>query len=192
MPDFIQYTDEFLMRILNVGFANSLFDSAMPFVTNMQNWILVYVCYLGYLLWKGGANGRLCVAMITLTLLVSDPISSQLIKGAVGRLRPCHSLDWIRVLVDCGPGKSFPSSHAVNNFAVAFVLSYFFKQYKYVFYSIAAFIAYSRVYVGVHYPVDIISGAAIGVLISWILMKLYVLLEKKYFPDLYKNRSYNK
>ena len=192
MPDFIQYIDEYLIQILNVAVANSLFDSVMPFVTDMRNWILVYVCYLGFLLWKGGANGRLCVAVLVVTLLASDPISSQLIKGAVGRLRPCHALDWIRVLVDCGPGKSFPSSHAVNNFAAAFVLSYFFRQYKYVFYSIATIIAYSRVYVGVHYPIDVASGAIIGVIISFIIIKLYTLLEIKYFPDLSRNRSMNK
>ncbi len=189
MPDFIQYIDEYLIQILNVAFANSLFDSVMPFVTNMQNWILVYVFYLGFLLWKGGANGRICVAVLVVTLLVSDPISSQLIKGAVGRLRPCHSLDWIRVLVDCGPGKSFPSSHAVNNFAAAFVLTHFFRQYKYVFYTIATIIAYSRVYVGVHYPIDVLSGAAIGIAIAWCITQLYILLKNKYFPDLSQNRS---
>lgn len=151
----------------------------MPFITTNNHWILVYILVVISLLWKGGKKGKICVLMLFIIITLSDQISSSLIKEAVGRIRPCHVLSDINLLVPCGGGKSFPSSHAVNNFAAALTLSHFYREYKWVFFSIAAFIAFSRVYVGVHYPLDIISGAVLGLLISFCIILLYTRLSNR-------------
>lgn len=151
----------------------------MPFITNHNHWILLYILVIVSLLWKGGKEGRICVLLLFITITLSDQISSSLIKEAVGRIRPCHTLSDINLLVPCGGGKSFPSSHSVNNFAAALTLSFFYRNYKWIFFSIATLIAFSRVYVGVHYPFDVIVGAAIGLIISFGVILIYKSLSKK-------------
>lgn len=91
----------------------------------------------------------------------------------VGRIRPCHTLPDIRLLVPCGGGKSFPSSHAVNNFAFAILLGSFFKEYKFHFIILASLVAFSRVYVGVHYPSDVIFGSILGCIIGFVFVYLH-------------------
>lgn len=139
----------------------------MPFITSNNNWFAVYIIGLSLLAWKGGKKGIIIVIGILLMVIISDQISSHLIKELVGRIRPCSSLQNVRLLVDCGAGKSFPSSHSVNNFAAAMYLGFFFKKYKKIFFVIASLIAFSRVYVGVHFPFDIIGGAIIGSAIAY-------------------------
>ncbi len=104
--------------------------------------------------------------VLVVAVAAADQLSSFVIKPIVGRLRPCHALEGVRLLVDCGSGKSFPSSHAVNMFAVATVLAYAYRRRLWAFYSFAGLIAFSRVYVGVHYPSDVLGGACVGVLVG--------------------------
>ena len=172
--------DKTIFSWLNAGLANPVFDFLMPIITDARYWMPVYVAGLLYLIIKGGVRGRVVAATLIATAIVSDQISSQVLKHLFDRPRPCHSLDELRLLIKCGSGKSFPSSHSVNNFAAATVLMYFFRKYKYVFYSIAAIIAFSRVYVGVHYPLDITAGAAIGILIGWAMVWLSDYVTNKY------------
>jgi undecaprenyl-diphosphatase len=128
------------------------------------------------MLWKGGAKGRKFVVLMILTILISDQLSSSLIKPLVDRTRPCFSLEGVKLLITIGPGKSFPSSHAVNNFAAATVISYFYKEYKAVLFTIAGLVAFSRVYVGVHYPLDVLAGAAIGMIVGYFI----IFIDKKF------------
>ena len=108
-----------------------------------------------------------------LLIFVSDQISSHVIKPFVGRLRPCNEIlikDYVRLLANCSSGFSFPSSHATNHFALAFFLIVLFnKRYKWVFpvlFFWAFAISYSQVYVGVHYPLDILTGGFLGTIIG--------------------------
>lgn len=164
--------DKILFYFVNHSLANPVFDKIMPFITEVDAWILVYLVGFWYLFFKSGKIGKITAIALIITIIVSDQLSSTIIKELVGRIRPCHTLDNVRLLVDCGGGKSFPSSHAVNNFAAAFVVTYFFKKNYFLFYSIAFLMAFSRVYIGVHYPIDIIAGALIGVIIASIISKL--------------------
>ncbi len=154
--------DSTAFRFVNGGLANPVFDVVMPFITDVHNFYIPYALLFILLLWKGKARGRWCALLLALTVLVTDPISSRVIKELVMRVRPCSALDAVRLLVPCGGGKSFPSSHAVNNFAAAVVIGYFYRRAFPWALAVAAVIALSRVYVGVHYPGDIIGGAAIG------------------------------
>ncbi|MBX3042419.1 MAG: phosphatase PAP2 family protein [Candidatus Kapabacteria bacterium] len=167
MPEFIQNIDTAIFYWINNGWSNSLLDKIMPFVTTVDSWILIYLLGFYVLFFKTGKIGKITGITLILTIIISDQISSSVLKEYFGRIRPCHTLPDVNLLVGCGGGKSFPSSHAVNNFASATVTTYFFKKNYMLFYSIAAIVAISRVYVGVHFPLDITAGAIIGTLIGF-------------------------
>ena len=131
-----------------------------------------------WLFMKGGKKGWITASAIAIALFLADHFLIDFLKHEVARLRPCHVLDYVRSLVPCGVGKSFPSAHAANNFAVAAVLAYSYRQYKWVFYTIAFLIAFSRVYVGVHYPSDVIVGSFIGFAIGFIVITLLTKLRR--------------
>jgi undecaprenyl-diphosphatase len=168
--------DEKLFLFLNNALANPFFDKFFPFITEVDHWMLVYIIALSMLLWKGGKKGRLTVLALILTVIITDQFVSSFLKDIIGRLRPCHTLEEVRLLVNCGSGKSFPSAHAANNFAAAFVITRFYKNNKWIFFTIATLMAFSRVYIGVHYPLDILGGAfigsSIGILVSFGINKI--------------------
>ncbi len=173
MIEWLHNLDINLFRLGNEAFANPVFDVVMPFITNVRHWYVVYIISIALLLIYGGRRGRWAVLFAILTIVISDQLSSFVLKPLVGRLRPCHVLDQVRLLVGCGGGYSFPSSHAVNNFAVAlFFGSLYRKAMPYLLF-VASVIAYSRVYVGVHYFSDVIAGAFIGAGIGYIVALLY-------------------
>jgi undecaprenyl-diphosphatase len=177
--EIITNIDTWLFYLLNVGLANPLFDKLMPFVTNAKHWMLVYVFLLGWMLWKGGTRGRIFALVLILAITATDQINSSLLKEWVGRIRPCHIFEDINLLVPCGGGKSFPSSHAANNFTAAIILMAFKPEYKWLYFSIAALMALSRVFVGVHFPLDIIGGALVGLGIGYAFARLGKFLLKK-------------
>jgi undecaprenyl-diphosphatase len=178
--EFILDIDQWLFSLLNGQLINPIFDKILPFITLQKNWNLLYIILTGWLLWKGGKRGRIAIIILAITMIVADQTASHLLKPLVGRLRPCNDLLSVRLLIDCGPGFSFPSSHTVNTFAAAFVLSRFYGESKYIFYTIATLIAYSRVYVGVHYPADILAGAVLGIIIAYIIVLVYEFLSSKF------------
>ncbi|MGB9770414.1 MAG: phosphatase PAP2 family protein [Candidatus Kapaibacteriota bacterium] len=162
-----------IFYFINKTIANPVLDKIFVLLTIQENWYIAYAILIYFMLTKYNWRGRIFLIVLVLTIITSDQLSSHLIKELVGRIRPCHSLSDIRLLVPCGGGKSFPSSHAVNNFAFAIVLGTFFKQYRTHFLTIATLIAISRVYVGVHYPSDVIAGALLGLLIGLIFAYFY-------------------
>ena len=107
---------------------------------------------------KGGKRGRTAALLVVLVIVCSDQLSSFVIKPLVNRPRPCHTVEGVPVvenvhlLVGCGGGKSFPSSHAVNNFAVATLFAFFYKRARVWLFLWAFLVAFSRVAVGVHFP----------------------------------------
>ena len=115
------------------------------------------------------------------TVIVTDLISSTVIKEHVWRLRPSNNPEfssWINILVGYRPqSSSFTSSHAANHFGMAmFIYLTLRKRYgkwPLVFFLWAALIAYSQVYVGVHYPADVIAGGLIGMIIGYLSGKLF-------------------
>jgi undecaprenyl-diphosphatase len=166
MIDTLYSIDVSIFFFINHSLSNPVFDWLMPFLTdlNKQKLVLFLIAvWIGYVLWKGGRTGRVTIGILVLTVIVGDQLNSSVIKDLFGRVRPCRALEGVRMLVDCGGGLSFPSSHAVNNFAGATVLSHFYQKYKGYWFSFAGLVAFSRTYVGVHYPSDIVAGALIGI-----------------------------
>jgi undecaprenyl-diphosphatase len=189
MIDFLQAFDTALFRFLNGTIGNPLFDVAMPVITDLNRhwygWVFFGGAWL-LLMTVGGKAGRIAGLLLIPLLAVSDQISSNVIKKIVMRPRPCHLADGVpivehvRLLVGCGGGYSFPSSHAVNNFAAATLLSHFFPRKKRLLFAAAGLVAFSRVSVGVHYPSDVIGGALLGILIAVLCIFGWMLVASQY------------
>jgi undecaprenyl-diphosphatase len=171
MFDWSYGIDLALFRFCNSSLASAPADAFFPFITDVHHWYPVYVALLAFIMLHWKKSGVMVSVLLLITILISDQFSSSVLKPLIGRIRPCEALEHVRILVGCGGGKSFPSSHAVNNFAAAQVLSSTLLKWKPYVYAIAGVVAFSRIYVGVHYPSDAIGGAMIGLLVGWITVK---------------------
>jgi len=188
MIEFLYSIDVTLFRFINSTLANPVTDKIMPFITDVKNWYLLYIFLWFLILFKGGKyRVGLAIGMILL-VAVSDQLSSTLLKHLFERPRPCKVLENVHLLVGCTDSYSFPSSHAVNNFAAAMFFTYFYKHLKWILFSVASIMALSRIFVGVHYPSDVIGGALIGIAIGYILAITYEFILKK----IYSMRIFNK
>lgn len=176
MIEFLENLDTVLFLLVNVGFANPVTDFIMPIITSDKILRGLYGVTMILLLWKGNARLRWMVLLSAIALAFTDQLSSHWLKPMIERIRPCHLLDDINLLVHCGGGLSMPSSHAANAFGQAALFGFFFRRFRTYLYFLAAVIAVSRVFVGVHYPGDVIVGGALGVLISVILAALFNML----------------
>lgn len=162
----LQAFDATLFRFLNGVAVHPFIDPVMVVITTQDYWYPVLLGgWLALIIW-GGRRGRLAAVMVVVAIALSDQLSSAFLKPLIGRVRPCNALpvDEVRLLVHRSKGLSFPSSHAANSFSMATVIAWRFKRRAWIFLVIAALIAYSRVYVGVHYPVDIVAGTILGIL----------------------------
>jgi undecaprenyl-diphosphatase len=183
--------DRGVFLFLNQTISNPVGDFLWPLITDYDRLPVVRLVLIGLWLWllvRGGVRGRTAAILLIPLLILSDQLSSTLIKEWVQRPRPCHVIDGVPVvpgvhlLVNCGGGKSFPSSHAVNNFAVATLFAFYYPKGKWGFYAWAALVALSRPAVGVHYPSDILGGAIIGILVGALVIWLWTLTQKRFFP----------
>lgn len=165
---------------------NSFFDVIMFWASHRFVWIPLYAL-LFYLVYKHfGKKTWLVVIAVGLTILLSDQISVHAFKNVFLRYRPCHNLliqSQVHLNDGCGGTYGFVSSHAVNTFALAMLLSLFFRNkinyFGILIFSWALFVSYSRIYNGVHYPADVAVGAIIGMGIAVMGFKLYELADKK-------------
>ena len=172
MLEYILHVDTQLFYLINVILQNAIFDWLMPFITNKTHWFPVWGIVIILLIWKGGKEGRIILIFIIPLIFLSDQLSSSVLKSFFARIRPCIALDNINLLVNKSKAFSFPSSHAVNFFALATYFGYFYKKYIWWLLFVAAMVAYSRVYVGVHYPFDVIAGAIIGATCAFFVVYL--------------------
>lgn len=185
LEQLIQF-DQNLFFTINHGLSNSFFDWLMPALRNRFFWTPLYLFIIIFSIRNYGKQGGIMILFLGLTFGCTDFISSSLIKPTVQRLRPCNDPEIksdVKNLIDCGSGYSFPSSHASNHFGLAvFLIVLFFSKWKLILpigLLWAASISFAQVYVGVHYPIDILAGAMLGGMIGFIMGK--ILLASKTF-----------
>ena len=161
-----------------------------PFWRHKLFWIPLYVFLFAWIYRRHGLGTALQTLIISLAVVgVSDFVSAQVLKPVFQRLRPCH-VDWliqhIHVLVPCGAGYSFPSAHATNHMALAYVLSHYVPRWaSFLLYLWAISIGIMQVYVGVHFFSDIIVGFILGLLIAFVMFRIM-----RYLINLYLNTHY--
>lgn len=188
--DFITRIDTELFLFLNGLHVNWL-DPVMTFISGTITWVPFYVVLL-YLVIKNYKRQSIFIIIgIILLIVCSDQVSASIFKPVFERPRPCHN-EAIKDLVylpngHCGGAYGFISSHACNVFALAVFITHVLKKHytkiAWLMFIWAAVIAYSRIYMGVHYPGDVIVGAAVGALIGYAISKLYDFAIRKYFHN---------
>lgn len=174
MSRYLNSLDVALLDLFNNIIANPLFDLFFPVITDASNWVVPVIVFYIFLFRKDWRRALSAVALATICIVVTDAVAAQLIKPLVGRIRPSHELgDTVRLLVSKGGKFSFPSNHAANSMAFAVVTSFFYPAVNRWLLTIALLVAFSRVYVGVHYPGDVVSGALVGCLFAYTSLHLY-------------------
>ena len=149
--------------LINTGMQNRLFDIIMPFLTNIDNWrVPMAGVWLGLIIF-GGKKGRIVALLVVVCLACTDQLSSSILKPLFARTRPCKILENVHLLVNCSSAFSFPSSPATNVFAQAALFSYSYRKLTPLVFIFAVLVGFSRVYVGVHFPFDVLFGAILGV-----------------------------
>ncbi|MBI5188445.1 MAG: glycosyltransferase family 39 protein [Nitrospirae bacterium] len=175
--------DTSLFFSINHTLQNNLFDAIMPFITS-RNYLLFFPLFI-YLFFKDRKKAGIALAIAFASLALSD-WSSYILKQIFERPRPCNTLEGVHLLVGCSSSYSMPSNHAANAFAFATPFYILFKErLRYAFIIVALLVGFSRVYVGVHYPSDVLAGALLGVVLAISVIGLY-----KWSSDRFKEKPY--
>lgn len=180
MISWLDGIDKSLFHFINGTLSNPLFDVLMPIITNQNYWVFPILILIFVLILKGGKRGKIAAGILIISVAATDVIAAQIIKPWVGRLRPSHAMvDSINLLVAKGGKYSFVSNHAANMFSAAVVLTYFYSTWKRFLFTMAVIVALSRIYVGVHYPGDVIIGGLFGYGVAWSVISLWILLKMR-------------
>jgi len=171
--------DQSVFYLINGAHCRFL-DGFMVVVTYLgETWVLIPLMAILFILTFKKRTWPLFL-LVVVTLLTSDA-AAHWIKPHAARLRPSHALPNVHILMNYTGGQyGFPSSHATNSFALAVLLGWAWPRRRWAFIGLALLISYSRIYLGVHYPGDILGGAALGSLIAGLLLISYRELSRLY------------
>lgn len=178
--------DQQLFLSINKGLANQFFDFLMPLLRNPYTWAPLYLFFIIFAIRNYKKKGIIMILLLLVTFGLGDYTSASMIKPEVMRVRPCNDVPFkeqVTTRVRCGSGYSMPSSHATNHFAIGiFILMLFRRKWKpIVWLSLlwAASISFAQIYVGVHYPGDILVGALLGTAIGFFTSWLFFFIQSK-------------
>lgn len=180
----VEQLDQQLFLFLN-SLHSTFWDQVMVVISERVTWIPLYMAILVALWYRYRNKFWIIVLAIALAMGASDQVSV-LIKKAVKRPRPCHEItlegEVYTVNGRCGGAYGFVSSHATNSFSVALLTLLLLKKRWLTISMIlwALVVGYSRIYLGVHYPGDVICGSLLGTLTGWGGYELFTLIDKKY------------
>ena len=142
----------------------------MPIISDEKSWYPLIFLGLIYFFYKDYKKASLLVLMLLLALGISDFLTGHFLKPIIARLRPCHALQGVHLLVGCSDSFSLPSAHAANSAAISTVICYEYRKMIIPMAIVVLLVCYSRVYLGVHYPFDVlmgmISGVAYGLMVA--------------------------
>lgn len=177
MLESLKKTDTDLFLYLN-GKHSPFWDEVMKVITYRFTWIPLYVLIAVFLVWRFKKEGIYLLFFLVALIAVSDQISSSVFKPYFERPRPCHDPlleGLVRVVDGCGGSFGFISSHASNTFALTtFLILLLYRSSRWILLFIpwAVTVSYSRIYLGVHYPGDILVGALLGIVLGIVFFML--------------------
>ncbi len=190
MVESIKSLDLQLFLFLN-DIHNSFFDVVMYYVTDKEFWFPFYIAIIALLFWKMKWRAVPVLVAVAMVIVLCDQTTSGFMKPFFERLRPCHDPEvapLVHLVTKCGGQYSFASSHASNTFGFATLFWLLFRHDLPKITWILAWsgiVSYSRIYVGVHYPLDIVVGAMVGLGYGWLVYFTY----GKVVPLIYRNQS---
>ena len=166
--------DKSLFLLINGEWTNPFFDAVLPYLRNSIYWLPLYLFLLMFATLNFKMKGFWWFVFFVCTVALTDITGTYLLKHNIARLRPCRDPDFamnVRLLIDhCAGGYGFISNHAANHFGMA---AFFFFTFRKIMPSLAwigflwaGLIIYAQVYVGVHYPLDVVGGGILGILVG--------------------------
>jgi undecaprenyl-diphosphatase len=185
MFDVLYKIDITLLLFIN-GNNSSCLDAIMWFASGRFTWIPLYLVIIGFLIYKYRWRSIIILLLIGILILISDKVASGFFKPFFHRLRPSHEPSLTNLLHFVneykGGNYGFISSHACNVFSLAFFIKFILKKEYYylilIIFSWAALVSYSRVYLGVHYPSDVLLPIFISMIVAYFISKLYFIIEQ--------------
>lgn len=177
IQNFLLSLDHSLFQLLNGSLTNGFFDWFMPFITDAKNWLPLIVLVWLAMVFSGRSQLRVLALALVVSVGFTDLICGKVIKKVVGRQRPCALAQKTgfecRLLLPLKTSKSFPSNHAANTaaFAAAMIAISGFKA-GWPFIIISFLVGYSRIYVGVHFPLDVVAGWILGTAFALALCRI--------------------
>lgn len=194
MLEFITQIDTNLFLLINQA-DNSILDTVMYYSSSKLFWIPLYVLLLVLIGIKYKWKAIITVVFVLLAIAIADLCSVHLFKNVFQRLRPCYESELIPVInniVGCGGKYGFVSSHAANSFVIVMmIIKLIGDRHKWLYWLMPLWgllILYSRVYLGKHYPGDVIAGAVLGIFIGWLIWLIFE-ATSKYLSNKFNNNS---
>ena len=190
----IQTIDTQLLLLINQGTANSVFDVLMPALSSrgyLLAFLFVIILVIHGIFSKSPEKRKYltmtiwAIVIAWVSLFFAEWVE-KILKVMIARDRPCKAIEGIRLIVKCPGSFSMPSGHAISSFSFSVPLFYLTRDYlamKWRLFPVilASLIAFSRLYLGVHYPTDVLAGAVLGTTIGLAFSVLYEALRKKSF-----------
>lgn len=172
LPDWLVKWDQSVFRLVNGRLHTPVLDQLLPLWRSAEFWAPLYLFLLVFALLNFKSKGAWWVLFFICTFIACDLTGTYAFKKVVERVRPCNDPDFymqVRLLLkQCGGGFSFVSNHATNHFGMGVfclvTLRHITGKWAWLFVLWAASVAWAQVYVGVHYPLDVIAGALLGTL----------------------------
>ncbi|MCS7053728.1 MAG: phosphatase PAP2 family protein [Ignavibacterium sp.] len=183
MFEFLYNIDLTIFYFFNHTLSSPFLDKFFSFITSVNNWTIAYVILLSLTWTYGGKRGKIAIVIVIVMITFTDQLGHKLLKEFFARQRPCNVLDNVLTPTGCSGTYSFPSNHALNNFAAASFFSFLFPQFIKPLFIVASLVAISRIYLGLHFPSDIIAGAILGVIFGYIFSELVMFIENNFLRN---------